>query len=48
MSCIELNAYSLIIFIRTLRDHIPNGSDYFSHGCWDHSHVRVHLELPGV
>ena len=29
MSCIELNAHSLIIFIRTLRDHIPNGSDYF-------------------
>ena len=29
MSCIELNAHFLIIFIRTLRDHIPNGSDYF-------------------
>lgn len=29
MSCIELNAHSLIIFIRTLRDHIPNGSNYF-------------------
>ena len=29
MSCIELNAHSLIIFIRTLRDHIPNGSDCF-------------------
>ena len=29
MSCIELNTHSLIIFIHTLRDHIPNGSDYF-------------------
>ena len=29
MSCIELNAHSLIILIRTLRDHIPNGSNYF-------------------
>ena len=29
MSCIELNAHSLIIFIRTLRDHIPNGDNYF-------------------
>ena len=29
MTCIELNAHSLIIFIRILRDHIPNGKNYF-------------------
>ena len=29
MSCIELNAHSLIVLIRTLRDEIPNGSNFF-------------------
>jgi len=29
MSCIELNAHSLIVLIRTLRDEIPDGSNFF-------------------
>ena len=50
MPCIDLNAHSLIILIRTLRDHVPDGSDYFLlwFCFWDHNHVKAHLELPGA